>query len=341
MGTLPAVVAAATALFVPTGNPDVVVTRNVLPLPAGCSVTETAALVTGFLEAFNRGDVDELDRLFAPAGEGRSDFKWYSLGEGDRGSSWQRQLAIYERRELMDYFRERHRHADTMRLVSLDIGPGRGSEVGLSYVLIRQAGDIPADLGGPLRLARGKGQIDCARRQINVWSMAMSFDENGSPQTTCPVPAGWRPGAPVLACTRGTNARAVAPEFVLGPAGAHEGRCVPAAAFRTIRSMLSAFNLGNATSFRVGLAPRASFSPAGRNLATPRAIQDFVGHRYLRLGEGWTLTRLAPRLGAGRFALTIEVSRLGVPVARGLAAVTLDCKTGRVRSWSGPALRLH
>lgn len=105
--------------------------------------------------------------------------------------------------------------------------------------------------------------------------------------------------------------------------------------------MLSAFNVGNATSFRVGLAPRATFSPAGRNLATPRAIQDFVGHRYLRLGEGWTLARLALRPGSGRFAVSIAVSRLGLPVARGVAAVALDCRTGLVRRWGGPALRLH
>lgn len=318
-----AVLASASALLVPSGDPDVVVTRDALALPAGCSVTETAALITGFLDAFNRGDTDGLDRFFAPAGEGREDFKWYSSDVGGRPQ------AVYVRGNLLDHFRDRHRHAETMRLVSLDIGRGRGSDVGISYALIREADDISRGF------ARGKAQLDCANRRIFVWTMAMVVDTS---PTTCPTPTGWKPGSPVLACTRGPNARAVAPELVAPRAA---GRCGPAVAFRRIRSMLSAFNIGNGASFRVGLAPRATFSPAGRNLATPRAIQDFVGHRYIRLGEGWTLTRLAPLSGKGRFALTIAVSRLGVPIGPGIATVALDCKTGLVRSWSGPALRLH
>ena len=326
MGSLLAVVAAATALLVSTAQADVVVTRDTLSLPPGCSVTETAALVAGFLDSFNRGDLDALDRFFAPAGEGRTDFKWFSSGDGGR------RRAVYERSLLLDHFSERRHHGETMRLVSLDLGPGRANEVGVSYVLIRQADDITG------RFTRGKGQIDCDRGRIFVWSMGASFDD-GSP-TTCPTPPGWQPGAPVLACTRGPNARAAAPGVAIVPA-AREGRCRPEVAFRRIRSMLSAFNIGNASSFRVGLAPRATFAPAGRELTTPRAIQDFVGHRYFRLGEGWTLTRLAPLRGPGRFALTIAASRLGALAARGLARVTLDCKTGLVRSWSGPALRLH
>jgi len=293
-------------------------------LPAGCSVSETAALVTGFLDAFNRGDTDAVDRLFAPAGEGREDFKWYSSDDGGRPQS------VFARENLLDHFRERHRHAETMRLVSLDIGRGHRNDVGVGYALIREADDIPRGF------ARGKAQIDCANRRIFVWAMAMT---TATSPTTCPTPTGWKPGAPVLACTRGPNARAVAPDVVVVQA-ARTGGCRPEAAFRRVRSMLSAFNIGNASSFRVGLAPRATFSPAGRDLTTPRAIQDFVGHRYFRLGEGWTLTRLAPLRGPGRFALSIAVSRLGVPVAR-RAMVTLDCKTGLVQSWSGPALRLH
>lgn len=339
MTSLLAVIASAGALLVSTASADVVVTRDALPLPAGCSVTETATLVTNFLAAFNRGDLEALDRLFAPGGEGRSDFKWYSFGEGDRGSSWQRQVAIRERGQLIDYFRDRHLRGDTMRLVSLDIGAGWSNDVGISYVLIRQAGDIPAGLGGPLRLVRGKGQIDCATRRIFVWSMAMGFDDTFLP-TTCPAPAGWKPGAPALACTRGPNARAVAPDVVIVPA-ARDGGCRPAVAYRRIRSMLNAFNIGNAAGFRVGLARRATFSPAGRELETPRAIQDFVGHRYFRLGEGWTLTRLSPLRGPGRFAVTIAATRLGVPFGRGVAKILIDCRTGRVMAWSGPALRLH
>lgn len=325
MGSLLATLAASTAVLVSTANADVVVTRNTLALPAGCSVTETAALVTGFLDAFNRGDADELDRLFAPAGEGREDFKWYA--SDDLG----RRQAIRERGRLLDYFSDRRRHAETMRLVSLDVGRGHRDDVGIGYALIREADDIPRGF------AHGKAQIDCANRRIFVWTMAMTA---ATSPTTCPTPTGWKPGAPVLACTRGPNARAVAPDVVIAPA-AGKGSCRPEAAFRRVRSMLSAFNIGYGTSLRAGLAPGATFSPVGRRLTTPRAIRDFVDHRYFRLGEGWTLTRLAPLRGAGRFDVTIAVTRLGARVASSRATVAVDCKTGLVRTWSGPALRLH
>jgi hypothetical protein len=329
MGPLLAVAVAAVALVLSNEPADVVVTRDTLALPAGCSVTETAALVTAFLDAFNRGDLDELDGLFAPAGEGREDFKWYSSDDGGGPQ------AVSERDQLLDYFSDRRRHAETMRLVSLDLGMGRGNAVGIGYALIREADDIPRGV------ARGKGQIDCASGRFYVWTMAMTMTmPSDTSPTTCPTPTGWRPGAPVLACTRGPNARAVAPGAIVVPS-AREAGCRSQAALRRIRSLLSAFNIGNGASFRAGLAAGAAFSPAGRNLATPRAVDDFVGHRYFRLGEGWTLTRLAPLRGNGRFALTITVSRLGAPFGRGDAAVMLDCKSGLVRSWSGPALRLH
>jgi hypothetical protein len=328
-GSVLALLGAVTALLSPQGDADLAITRNSIALPAGCSVTETAALVTGFLDAFSRGDRDELDRFFAPAGEGTSDFKWFSSVDGGR------RRTIYERANLLDHFSERHRHADTLRLVSLSIGAGHRAEVGLSYVVIRQADD----LGSTPLFVSGKGQIDCARRQIFVWSMGEGVD-TGPVLTTCPTPAGWRPEAPIVVCTPGPNARAVASGFVLVPA-AGSAKCRSSAVFRTIRSMLSGFNLGIAASFQVGLAPRAAFSPAGRDLTTRQDVQRFVGRRYARLGEGWTLTRLAPRPGPGRFVLTIAASRLGAPYASGIAAVTVDCTTGRVRSWSGPKLRLH
>lgn len=95
MTPFPAVIASAGALLVPGGGADVVVTRDTLALPVGCSVAETAALVTGFLDAFDRGDSAELDRVFAPAGEAPTDFKWYSSGEQLPG--WRRQHAVRDR----------------------------------------------------------------------------------------------------------------------------------------------------------------------------------------------------------------------------------------------------
>lgn len=81
---------------------------------------------------------------------------------------------------------------------------GEKSNVGIVYVLTRYAEDLDPGLGGPDRIATGKGAINCESRRIFVWSMEMRADERRTERNAadwlCTDPPGWRPGKAVVAC---------------------------------------------------------------------------------------------------------------------------------------------
>ena len=102
-------------------------------LASGCTPRATRAAVTSFVAAFNRGDGQKLDGLFA-----RSPlFQWYSSNvPGPR-----RTAAAGDRGSLIDYFRSRHAKRDRLRLVSFSFtgnSPGYGNFV---FKLKRSAAD--------------------------------------------------------------------------------------------------------------------------------------------------------------------------------------------------------
>ena len=61
------------------------------------------------------------------------------------------------------------------------------NNVGIVYVLTRDAEDLDPGLGGPSRIAFGKGAINCESRQLFVWSMEM---REGDERTRGRQPAG-------------------------------------------------------------------------------------------------------------------------------------------------------
>src|SRR5438093_135847 len=58
--------------------PNIVVTRDDGSMPRRCGAKRTASRVVAFIDAFNRGDAEALDRLIAD----REHFQWYSAGAG-------------------------------------------------------------------------------------------------------------------------------------------------------------------------------------------------------------------------------------------------------------------
>ncbi|MDP8949000.1 MAG: hypothetical protein M3N00_01995, partial [Actinomycetota bacterium] len=75
---------------------------------------------------------------------------------------------------------------------------------GIVYVLTRKAEDLEPGLGGPARIAVGKGAINCESRRIFTWSMEMSMGEERTEREAaswlCTDPPGWRPGTAVVTC---------------------------------------------------------------------------------------------------------------------------------------------
>jgi hypothetical protein len=115
-------------------------------------------LFYGFVDAFNRGDLRRLNRLFAL----EPGFEWYSTqAPGERFDN-----AAKNRSTLIPYFRERHAMGERLKVRSLRI-KGRG----VQYGLIRSADDLE-----PTRYD-GKAAARCYVKQpkpdtaIVVWSM--------------------------------------------------------------------------------------------------------------------------------------------------------------------------
>lgn len=167
----------ATAAAAATTTPRLVVALPVERFPPGCHPDEVARLVAEFLEAFNRGDQDRLVRLFpavdSPTGRDHVNpayLRWYSVT--DKGPDGEkRHFVTYTRAPLFAYFRERHRQHERLQLRELVMTPGSMGDVAIGFTLARQADDLPAGLGGPEGLARGKGGIYCPNRTIFLWSM--------------------------------------------------------------------------------------------------------------------------------------------------------------------------
>jgi hypothetical protein len=124
--------------------------------------TTAHRLVVRFVEAYNKGDVRRLDRIFAP----EPAFFWYSApGPGQRFSP-----AAEDRASLMPYFAARHAAGDRLRLKRWQYNGRRATDdTGHFEFTFRRR--TPGVRGGRSYDAVGKGAIACARRQIIVTSV--------------------------------------------------------------------------------------------------------------------------------------------------------------------------
>ena len=117
-------------------------------------------------------------------------------------------FVTYNQGEMLRYFAERHRQGERLELFKVSATQagllGNKGNVGIVYVLTRDAEDLDPGLGGPNRIATGKGTINCGSKRIFVWSMEMREGDTRSEREAaswlCTDPPGWRPGAAVVAC---------------------------------------------------------------------------------------------------------------------------------------------
>ena len=195
----------------------VIVTSDDASLPDGCNSRQIAELAIEFVDAFNSGDVERLSRLFFVAeGPSPPDFSeagyypwsWYSVSEIGENGRIEDGFVTYDQGEMLRYFAERHRQGERLKLIKVSSTHAghleEESNVGIVYVLTRHAEDLAPGLGGPSRIAFGKGAINCERRQIFAWSIEMRAGDERTPREAagwlCIDPPGWRPGKAVVAC---------------------------------------------------------------------------------------------------------------------------------------------
>jgi hypothetical protein len=176
---------------------QVIVTRDAGTLPAECSIRKVAATLLRFVDAFNRGDQQQLADVFGRHAR-------YTMSEGGGQESARRFFETGDQSELLPYFAERHQKGEQMRLLSVDTGSVLGWHGGVdfAYGLARQAEDLP---GSPKHIAIGKGTMTCPQRKIYLLTMGSGailatpseIDSGGCPEP----PSGSAPNA-VIACTR-------------------------------------------------------------------------------------------------------------------------------------------
>lgn len=203
---------------VPAHTREVIVTSDDESLPEGCRPRRVADLLIRFLDAFNQGRQEELSSaFFVSEGPSPPDFStvdyrpwsWYSSSEiGDDGRVM-RNFTTSDQGALLGYFARRHQKGESMRLLKVSLTRTGLLEsernVGFVFVVTREAPDLPAGLGGPDRIAYGKGSLNCDNLRIFTWTMDMKSQETRTKRDAadwlCTDPPGWRPGKAVVACT--------------------------------------------------------------------------------------------------------------------------------------------
>lgn len=122
-----------------------------------CSRRHAIRLLHQFVRAYDAGDFDYLDRIFAEEPE----FNTYRVTP-------EREISAGDRSSLLQYFRERHAMNDRLKVIELRVnrerGPGPRNVWGFSFRLNRATSDPMPWANGTLS---GKGAVDCT---IVNWS---------------------------------------------------------------------------------------------------------------------------------------------------------------------------
>ncbi len=128
--------------------------------PQECTPQKVRQVVERFTDAFNRGDIAQLDRLVSR----QPQFVWYATdAPGQRFNA-----EADDRENLMAYFAARHRLHERLVLNSLDVTFTTATTGGLWAHLTRSADD-----GLPPTRYVSKGEIQCSTMpsSLIVWAM--------------------------------------------------------------------------------------------------------------------------------------------------------------------------
>jgi len=179
------------------GDTRIIVTRTG-PLPRTCAGPRgVAQLVVRFAQAFNRGDRRRLSRFF--------DYYLQTYSVSAETTAGWTAVRFSRKQPLLRYFRRRHAHAETLSpaVVSASrFGPGLPTAASIGFWFTRRADDLAATQP----LAYGKGIVDCRRKTIVIFNMAMPKDPPAPPPywptlvVGCPKPPDWDPSQGVIAC---------------------------------------------------------------------------------------------------------------------------------------------
>jgi hypothetical protein len=167
----------------------ILVTRDDLTMAPGCRPHAIAERIIAFLDALNEGDPSDVAAFFG------SEFRWFSVTGSPEGN--QRHFTAYTRRDAIRYATEKVNFNLSLRSVATGSpSPGRGDfafELGWTKTMNgREA----------LWQVVGKGAINCASKEIDVWSMAVRPHGQEEDTALCPTPSQPARSGVVIACAR-------------------------------------------------------------------------------------------------------------------------------------------
>jgi hypothetical protein len=123
-----------------------------------CSTDDVRQVVEHFIDAFNRGDLAQLDQLVYAR------FSLYATNApGERLNA-----QAHDRDNLMAYFAARHQQHEHLALISLDVTYTSTLNAGFWFRVTRRSDD-----GLPPTRYTGKGEVQCSPMPISltVWAM--------------------------------------------------------------------------------------------------------------------------------------------------------------------------
>ena len=119
-------------------------------------------------------------------------------------------------------------------------------------------------------------------------------------------------------------------------------RCTQVAVSKRLGTMVAGLNGARGDRFAAGFAPTGRWQPYTRTVAPPGVVGRRRITQLATISIGaevdWALSALR-RVGPGRYTVRVAVEADGHPWGRGATTVAVDCTTGLVRSWIGPATK--
>ena len=105
--------------------------------------------------------------------------------------------------------------------------------------------------------------------------------------------------------------------------------------------MVRALNHARGDRFAAGFARRGRWYPFTRTLRAPLVGRpDILAFAVLRIAaEEWTIGGLR-RVAMDRYTIRVRIVTAGQALGARRTRVTVDCRSGLVASWTGPALRM-
>jgi hypothetical protein len=151
----------------------------------------------------------------------------------------------------------------------------------------------------------------------------------------------------MVACAGLPTAWETSDDFTVKSVTRLGGLCDAVRARAKALAALRALDYGKFTAFAAVFQPSGRYQPYTASLAKPfvgrKAIAAFTKRRAAA-ADGWTATSLVGPVERTKKTATYSVSLVayssGRPVGAGNARMTLDCRSGLIHDWRGPALPL-